>query len=233
MKLPLIGAAYLVRSSVAATSADNRPPNGWAAFTGINQDAAPPLPSRVNLKLNGTISESVLILPSRVVKWRGCGGKSNYETLYAAAERQEKQMRGWVEGGGDVAPSVDAARHGLGRAARRYQPFHQPLNARPNLLTFMEITLSGCQNAVNSGKTFTNVSESRGPTKRADTQTSFRETAALKRSCGVDISGFWDVVVLINVRVVIMTERLKMFSLINTDEAAARFHTSEYGLKQI
>lgn len=34
--LPLIRAAYLVGSSVAATSSDNRPPNGGGAFTGRN-----------------------------------------------------------------------------------------------------------------------------------------------------------------------------------------------------
>lgn len=148
------------------------PPNGWVAFTEINQDAAPSLPSHVNLKLNGTISESVLILQSPVVKWRGCGGKSNYETL-AAAEKQKKQTRGGWRG--------RRPKHwrrltwfGQSRAAWRYKPFHQPLNARPNLLTFMKIA-QRCQTvrtlrpewAVNSGKTFTNLSEWRGPSEKA------------------------------------------------------------------
>lgn len=99
----------------------------------------PPLPLYLNLKLNGTISESLLILPSCDVKWRGCGGKSNYESV--AEEQSRGGNRCLTDGGwrveGDVAPSAQrrSTRFSQSRAAWRYQPFHQPLNARPCLLT--------------------------------------------------------------------------------------------------
>lgn len=55
---------------------------------------SPSLPWCLNLQLNGTISESLLILACCVVKWRGCGGESNYR-----AEQGQKQMRGRTDGG--------------------------------------------------------------------------------------------------------------------------------------
>lgn len=72
-------------------------------------------------------------------------GKSNYD-----AEKQSRRgnrcLDGWRNGGGGrwaerrpsprapPLPSLDTIQSEQSRAAWRYQPFHQPLNARPCLL---------------------------------------------------------------------------------------------------
>lgn len=109
----------------------------------VKQPPSRPQDSHSDLTLNGTISRSLLWSPD--VKWRGCGGRSNYETTAEEQSRAGNRCPDRVEGrGGRGPPGAErcSTQFSQSRAAWHYQPFHQPLNARPCLLTN---SLSGCE----------------------------------------------------------------------------------------
>lgn len=106
----------------------------------VKQPPSRPQHSHPNLTLNGAISWSLLRSPPPDEKRRGCDGRRNYEAAAEEPSRRGNRCPDRVEGGGGWGwgspPGAKRCSTPFSQsgAAWQYQPFHQPLNARPCLL---------------------------------------------------------------------------------------------------